>query len=144
MEAMGKVEKRENFSRKRSAILRVLQETDCHPTADWVYGKLKPKYPNLSLGTVYRNLKKFCETGKANSIGVINGQERFDGILSPHSHFICEKCGRIYDVRETYFDTTRMESLSARHGHVILKAETTFYGVCTSCSKAISEDSVAG
>ena len=54
------MEKRENFSRKRMAILSALQETTVHPTADWVYAKLKPRYPNLSLGTVYRNLKKFC------------------------------------------------------------------------------------
>ena len=59
------MEKRENFSRKRTAILNALQETDVHPTADWVYAQLKPRYPNLSLGTVYRNLKKFCENGKA-------------------------------------------------------------------------------
>ena len=51
------MEKRENFSRKRMAILSALQETTVHPTADWVYAKLKPRYPNLSLGTVYRNLK---------------------------------------------------------------------------------------
>ena len=60
------------------AILSALQETTVHPTADWVYSQLKPKYPDLSLGTVYRNLKKFCETGKAASVGVIGGQEHFD------------------------------------------------------------------
>ena len=47
-----------NFSRKRMAILNTLQETTLHPTADWVYARLKPRYPDLSLGTVYRNLKK--------------------------------------------------------------------------------------
>ena len=77
------MEKRENFSRKRMAILEALQGTTVHPTADWVFSQLKPKYPDLSLGTVYRNLKKFCETGKAASVGVINGQEHFDGNTAP-------------------------------------------------------------
>ena len=77
------MEKRENFSRKRMAILEALQGTTVHPTADWVFSQLKPKYPDLSLGTVYRNLKKFCETGKAASVGVINGQEHFDGLNRP-------------------------------------------------------------
>lgn len=133
MEVLQKVEKRENFSRKRSAILRVLQETDCHPTADWIYVRLKPKYQNLSLGTVYRNLKKFCETGKAKSVGVINGQERFDGHLEPHSHFLCEKCGQIYNIKETYFDSEKLHALSHRHGHNVLGAETIFKGVCANC-----------
>ena len=80
------------------AILSALQETTVHPTADWVYAKLKPRYPNLSLGTVYRNLKKFCETGKAVSVGVINGQEHFDGRVEPHAHFVCKRCGAVLDV----------------------------------------------
>jgi Fe2+/Zn2+ uptake regulation proteins len=125
--------KRENFSRKRSAILRILQETNCHPTADWVYAQLKPKYPNLSLGTVYRNLKRFCETGKATSVGVINGQEHFDGNVAVHSHFVCTDCGDIFDVAETFFDDARMEMLSADSGHFFQRAETLFKGTCKEC-----------
>lgn len=84
------------------AILSALQETTVHPTADWVYAKLKPRYPNLSLGTVYRNLKKFCETGKAVSVGVINGQEHFDGRVEPHAHFVCKRCGAVLDVPRSF------------------------------------------
>ena len=62
---------RENFSRKREAILCALRDTDAHPTAEWVYRRLKPLYPDLSLGTVYRNLGRFTETGQAASLGVI-------------------------------------------------------------------------
>ena len=77
------------------AILNTLQETTVHPTADWVYARLKPRYPDLSLGTVYRNLKKFCETGKAVSVGVINGQEHFDARVEPHAHLVCKHCGAV-------------------------------------------------
>lgn len=63
------MEKRENFSRKRMAILSALQETTVHPTADWVYAKLKPRYPNLSLGTVYRNLKNSARRGRLSVLG---------------------------------------------------------------------------
>ena len=69
---------RENFSRKREAIYQTVCDTKVHPTAEWVYEALKPVYPDLSLGTVYRNLKKFCESGKIRRVGVINGQEHFD------------------------------------------------------------------
>ena len=85
--------KRQNYSRKREAILDTLRSTKTHPTAEWVYLQLKSQYPDLSLGTVYRNLSQFKEDGTIVSLGVVNGQEHFDGDISPHSHFICSHCG---------------------------------------------------
>ena len=66
--------KRENFSRKREAILQKIRGSHIHPTAEWVYQELKNEYPDLSLGTVYRNLTRFKEDGTIRSLGVINGQ----------------------------------------------------------------------
>lgn len=131
--------KRENFSRKRSAILKVLKDTECHPTADWVYAQLKPKYPNLSLGTVYRNLKKFCIDGKAASVGVINGQEHFDGCLEPHTHFTCEKCGDVFDVHETFFSDDALEKLSKSFNHNFSSVDVMFKGVCKKCEEGLCE-----
>ena len=85
--------RRQNFSRKRAAILAALRETRCHPTAEWVYRTLKPQYPDLSLATVYRNLNHLRETGQVVSLGSIGGYERFDGELRPHAHLICQGCG---------------------------------------------------
>lgn len=127
--------KRENFSRKRSAILKTLQSTDCHPTADWVYVQLREKYPNLSLGTVYRNLKKFCETNRAMSIGVINGQEHFDGNVDDHSHIVCELCGSVSDIPEMFFNEEQLRLLSDEYGHQIGTAQVLFKGVCKCCQE---------
>ena len=113
------------------AILSALQETTVHPTADWVYAKLKPRYPNLSLGTVYRNLKKFCETGKAVSVGVINGQEHFDGRVEPHAHFVCKRCGAVLDV-DVPQDDLRSD-LETRYGVRVQRSELLFRGVCSAC-----------
>ena len=60
-------------SRKRDAILDCMRHTTCHPTAEWVYQQLKPVFPDLSLGTVYRNLSVFKASGMIQSIGVVNG-----------------------------------------------------------------------
>lgn len=130
---MQTVCKKENFSRKRLAILNLLKSTSCHPTADWIYEQLKPKFPDLSLGTVYRNLKKFCQTGKIVSIGIVNGQERFDAALMPHSHFICDKCGSVCDIEESFFDNKSIEDVAARTGMKIMRAEVVFSGICDKC-----------
>ena len=65
--------------RKRNAILAYLKETKEHPSAEMVFTHLKPEIPDLSLGTVYRNLTKFREQGDIISLGAVNGVERFDG-----------------------------------------------------------------
>ena len=71
------------YSKKREALLQIIQDTECHPSAEWLYQTLKPQHPDLSLGTVYRNLQFFREQGIIKSVGVVNGQERFDAETAP-------------------------------------------------------------
>lgn len=91
------------YSKKREAILAAIQGTSCHPSAEWIYQQLKPSHPDLSLGTVYRNLIFFQERGDIRSVGVIQGQERFDAVVTPHSHFVCEYCRRGHRFAPSYF-----------------------------------------
>ncbi len=128
------MEPRENFSKKRAAILSVLRETDTHPTADWVYAQLKPLYPDLSLGTVYRNLKRLCGTGKAASLGTVNGKERFDGCVAPHAHFVCESCGAVTDVPEDFFGPEELKGISDYTGCQVTSASVVFHGLCKACA----------
>ena len=79
-------------SRKRDAILACVRATTCHPSAEWVYQRLKPTIPDLSLGTVYRNLSMFKDEGLVISVGTVGGLERFDGNTKPHTHFVCARC----------------------------------------------------
>ena len=85
-------------SKKRDAIREILLASYDHPSVEEIYRRLKPDIPDLSLGTVYRNLALFREEGKAMSVATVAGQERFDGRTHPHAHFVCEKCGRVDDV----------------------------------------------
>lgn len=128
-------EKRENFSRKRAAILSALQQTSVHPTAEWVYTRLKPQYPDLSLATVYRNLNRFCRTGQAVSLGVIGGYERFDGDTSPHCHLVCTRCGAVVDVFADPLDPSALERLSRQTGCKIEGASVRFSGLCPHCAQ---------
>lgn len=124
--------KRKNFSTKRMAILNAICSTDCHPSAKWVYNNLKEKYPDLSLGTVYRNISLFKEEGVVNAVANVNGEERIDGITEPHSHFICTKCGSIYDILNQ--ELTALDSVLTDEGFHIESKSITYYGKCNKCS----------
>ena len=124
---------RENYSRKRVAILDALRGTTVHPTAEWVYEQLKPHYPDLSLGTVYRNIKKFCADDMVKSVGVINGQEHFDADMSTHSHLVCQDCGAVVDIVEVFFDRDRRSDLEDKYQVSIQQEEVIFKGICKNC-----------
>ena len=118
-------------SKKRDAILECLRSTDCHPSADWVYAKLKPVIPNLSLGTVYRNLALFRSEGTITSVGVVDGFERFDADTSPHMHFVCSKCGAVIDVGAGDIPEPLLAGASLAGS--VESCRITFSGVCHKC-----------
>lgn len=122
------------YSKKREAILAAIQGTSCHPSAEWVYQQLKPKHPDLSLGTVYRNLTFFQEHGLLQSVGVVQGQERFDAVVTPHSHFVCNCCGSVLDLPNIQPGEELDRAVSQQYGLIVNRCELTFYGLCSSCS----------
>lgn len=121
------------YSKKREAILATIRGTNCHPSAEWVYQTLKPAHPDLSLGTVYRNLVFFQENGDIQSVGVVKGQERFDGVTTPHSHFICQQCGAVIDLDKTPLNVQLDRDISRQYGLSVERHELTFYGTCQTC-----------
>ncbi len=123
----------QRFSKKRQAILDCLRSTDSHPTAEWIYRTLKPSYPDLSLATVYRNLGEFEEAGQIISVGVVDGQKRYDGNILPHAHATCSLCGTIYDLHSLP-DTARMiAAVTKETGIKVTETSLSFRGVCADC-----------
>jgi Fe2+ or Zn2+ uptake regulation protein len=84
--------------RKREAILTCLQSTTAHPSAEWVYEQLKPEIPDLSLGTVYRNLRLMVEDKEIRQIITDYGPDRYDRNMIPHEHLHCDGCGKLVDI----------------------------------------------
>ena len=84
-------------SRQREAIYNYLISTHEHPSAEVVYEFVRKEFPNISLGTVYRNLSFLVDNGQAVKVPCSDGTVHFDGNLMPHYHFQCTKCGRILD-----------------------------------------------
>lgn len=119
-------------SKKRDAILDCIRQTTCHPTAEWVYRQLKPSFPDLSLGTVYRNISMFKEENVIQSIGVVNGLERFDYNTEPHTHFICTKCGEVLDLHHVALPQSVLDEAAA--GGSVTGYQLQFTGICPQCS----------
>jgi len=125
--------KTRNYSQKREAILAKIRSTKSHPTAEWVYQELKGEYPDLSLGTVYRNIGVFKEDGIICSVGTVAGQERFDGNVEPHGHFVCRTCRAVIDV-DAPTEHLEMESyLEKSEGFRVNRVDLTAYGTCKAC-----------
>ena len=119
-------------SRQRERLLELLQSTGIHPAADWLYDKLKPEFPHLSMGTVYRNLSILEKQGLVKKIDFGSTYDRFEAKVTPHYHFICESCGAIkdleipveYRLEKEVEETTHMTV----HNHRI-----EFFGICDAC-----------
>ena len=128
-----------NF-KKRNAILNCLRQTTVHPSAEWVYNRLKSECPDISLGTVYRNLALFKEQGQIISLGTVNGVERFDGNVQPHVHFICSRCGAVEDLHQLSVPHELNAAAEQCSGGCITACQLTFTGFCASCHKTLTEE----
>jgi Fur family transcriptional regulator, peroxide stress response regulator len=128
-------------SRQRERILETLRGTKSHPTAGWVYDVLKKEYPELSLGTVYRNLNILNELGLVRILRSGSTFDRFDADTSPHYHFVCEDCGKVEDV-ELSVDLDLNSRVSALMGRTVTGHRLDFYGICPDCRA--NQESVAG
>jgi len=122
------------YSKKREAILGAIRSTKSHPTAEQVYQTLKPDYPDLSLGTVYRNLNILRELGQIRSVGVVDGQERFDAIVAPHPHFVCDNCGAVMDLPQLREDAGLDERVDREYGVKVDHHDLVFHGTCSLCT----------
>ena len=92
------------YSRQRESIKEFLTGRTDHPTADFVYENMKQIYPNISLGTVYRNLSLLADLGEIQKLSSFGGADRFDARTAPHCHFMCTRCGRVMDVFSEHID----------------------------------------
>ena len=121
-------------SKKRDAILSLLQSVTDHPSADGIYRRLRRSYPDLSLATVYRNLNQLCGLGLVRRVGTVNGQERYDGRTCPHSHFICNRCGSVTDLPRLSPGEECLANLSVQYGFTVNDCESTVRGLCRDCA----------
>ena len=124
------------YSRKREAVLNCLRSTTTHPSADWVYQQLKQEYPDMSLGTVYRNLSQCKQRGEIISVGFVGGFERFDARVTPHEHLICRDCGSVEDIFDLKLPHDLDQQVMKKTGAQIDTHAFVFYGRCANCCQS--------
>lgn len=118
---------------QRHAILEYLITSHTHPTADDIYKALEGKFPNMSVATVYNNLRVFKEVGLVKELTYGDSSSRFDYSSSDHYHIICEDCGKIVDFHYPGLD--EVEQLASHvTGFKVSHHRMEIYGQCPACS----------
>lgn len=119
-------------SRQRTALLDLLRSTKSHPTASWLYDRLKATFPDLSLGTIYRNLSMLADRGVVRVLRSGSAFDRFDADTSEHYHVVCEVCGKVEDV-DLAVDSTLDARAEEASGYRISTHRLDFIGICPAC-----------
>ncbi|MGL5437515.1 MAG: Fur family transcriptional regulator [Lachnospiraceae bacterium] len=120
------------YSRQRESIKSCLMKRHDHPTADTLYTAIREEYPQISLGTVYRNLNLLVELGEIQKLTCGDGKDHFDGDTSPHYHFVCRCCSSVLDLPMKILP--KVEHEAAEHlGAEIDSHSIYFYGTCHDC-----------
>lgn len=123
-------------TRQRSMIMEVLSGTKKHPTAYWIYDKVRKTCPNVSLGTIYRNLNLLKQKGLIRELKYGKNTARYDGNFQPHHHIFCVVCGKLDDIQCSVHPnlTKRVEQSS---GYKIESHQLEFKGICPECLKKV-------
>ncbi|GEN57983.1 peroxide operon regulator [Halolactibacillus alkaliphilus] len=117
---------------QRHAVLEYLIEAEIHPTADDIYKALEGKFPNMSVATVYNNLRVFKDIGLVKELTYGDASSRFDYNTTKHYHVICESCGKIVDFHYPSLD--EVEALAETvTGFQVSHHRMEIYGVCPDC-----------
>jgi len=130
MNEASKVKRR--MTKQRKIILDLLKSTDTHPTANWIYDQVRKEIPNISLGTIYRNLNVLKEMGKIRELNYGAGYSRYDGNPDNHYHFKCRSCEKVIDVEiPVHIEINR--TVEKVMNCVVKEHRIEFSGICQDC-----------
>ena len=120
-------------SKQRDAVLQVVKDACDHPTADVIYQRVKLQIPNISLGTVYRNLGQLTEEGLITVVESSDTKVHYEGNLTDHIHFLCKGCHEITDIFCTPQVPPELKNMNLQ----VESQKTVYYGVCNTCRNNI-------
>jgi Fe2+ or Zn2+ uptake regulation protein len=123
--------KQKRMTKQKRVVYEVLTSTKIHPTADWIYQQARREVPDISLGTIYRNLQVLLTEQRGRELNYGKGQSRFDANPMLHYHFVCEQCGQVIDFPDGT-PPVPTQLLSQAPGEV-RNYRLECYGLCSKC-----------
>ncbi len=120
---------------QRRAVLKFMIDAENHPTADDVYQALAPHHPNMSVATIYNNLKLFKQTGLIKELTYGDASSRFDFDSDKHYHIICSSCGKITDFHVSGLEEVEQMAANSTN-YSVSHHRLELYGVCNECKQA--------
>jgi Fe2+ or Zn2+ uptake regulation protein len=118
-------------TQQRRIVYETIRNTRTHPTADWIFDRVRSRMPKISLGTVYRNLSVLKREGLVREIFGTDRRARYEDNQQPHAHFICTSCGEIRDVDVT--PESEWQALKDLVGCEVYEQRMEFLGRCPAC-----------
>lgn len=125
-------------TKQRSAILKLLNAGRTHLTADEIYDDVRKKIPDISMGTIYRNLKVLEKMGKIRELAMDDVKSRFEAARNRHYHFRCDGCGRVIDIDMPVITELDRE-ITRKTGLKILSHHLEFHGLCHECQSTATK-----
>ena len=119
------------YSEQREKILLAVKNCCDHPTAEVIYSRVKAQMPDISMGTVYRNLRLLAEMGLVDTLETTDKSLHYDGNTEEHVHFICTGCNKITDV----FVRAKIPAPLKDDGYHVTGSKQMIYGLCPECRK---------
>ena len=118
---------------QRLALLRILAESDQHPSAAHLHDQIKEQFPTTSLATVYKTLYVLKDMGEVMEYGFSTDDNRYDGNKPyPHPHLICIGCHKVIDA-EVDIAQDLAQTVAERSGYEVVRHRLDFYGMCPAC-----------
>ncbi|MEG0021260.1 MAG: transcriptional repressor [Bacilli bacterium] len=122
------------YSKQRTEILKVVSNNCNHPNVESIYKEVKEIIPNISLGTVYRNLNTLNENGLIKKISNPHGGDHYDKTLKDHAHIYCINCHNMFDINLNTVDNIK-QIIEKQNKCEIISSNIIFTGICNNCKK---------
>lgn len=120
------------FTFQRQVIYEAVLDSRQHPTPENIYEQVRGRIPSISLGTVYKNVKTFLDTGLLKEVSLHHGSLRLEANMTPHHHVVCSGCKAIFDLEESDVAPVELKSRLPK-GFAIARCSVEIIGLCASC-----------
>ena len=121
------------FTFQRQVIYEAVADSRAHPTPELIYAQVRQRIPSISLGTIYKNVKTFLDSGLLKEVTLHHGSLRLESNLTPHHHLVCSLCRAIFDSEESAVEPVPLPKTGLPAGFSIKRCRVEFVGVCNSC-----------